>query len=59
MLPIVVFAVFFGALVIGSLIANALGTLPTAEQLQEEDRVRFARHERSLIGAQPSDPQVI
>ena len=43
MIEIVTFAVFFGGLVIGALIADALGVLPTAEQLQEEDRERWRR----------------
>jgi hypothetical protein len=43
MMPIVVFALFFAAVVIGSLIADARGKLPTAEELQEEDRVRYKR----------------
>jgi len=48
MIPMVVFALFFAALVIGSLIADALGKLPTAEELQEEDRARARRFQRSL-----------
>ena len=48
MVGIIVILAFFGALVVGSLVARALGRLPTADELQEEDRVRFARYERSL-----------
>jgi len=48
MMPIVVFALFFGVLVIGSLTANALGVLPSADELQEEDRIRAKRFRRSL-----------
>jgi hypothetical protein len=39
---------FFATLVIGSLIADAFGRLPNAEELQEQDRERFARYERAL-----------
>ena len=44
----VIFSVFFGSLVVGALVANALGRLPNAEQLQAEDRQRFARFRRDL-----------
>jgi hypothetical protein len=47
-IEIVCFAVFFAGLVIGSLVASALGRLPNAEELQEQDRRRFARFERAL-----------
>jgi hypothetical protein len=46
-IEIVIFAVFFGALVIGALVADALGVLPTAERLQEEDRERLQRWQAS------------
>jgi hypothetical protein len=45
MLPVVIFIVFMGGLVIGALIANALGRLPNAEQLEAEDRARFRKLE--------------
>jgi hypothetical protein len=48
MIEIVVLVAFFASLVIGALVANALGRLPDAAGLQEEDRVRFARFERSF-----------
>lgn len=48
MIEIVVFAVFFGAIVIGTVIAQALGKLPDAAQLEVEDRRRWARYERDL-----------
>jgi hypothetical protein len=48
MIQIVCLAAFFGTLLIGSLIANALGRLPNAEELQQQDRERFARYERAL-----------
>ena len=47
MIEIVILAVFFGGLVIGGLIADALGVLPTAEQLQEEDGKRLQRWQAS------------
>jgi hypothetical protein len=46
MIEIVVFTVFFSGLVIGSLIAQKLGRLPSAEALQVEDRERVARWAR-------------
>jgi hypothetical protein len=48
MIQIIGLGAFFATLVIGSLIANARGRLPNAEELQEEDRERFARYERAL-----------
>ena len=47
MIEIVIFAMFFGGLVIGSIVAEALGVLPTAEQLQEEDRERLQHWQAS------------
>ena len=46
MIEVVILIVFFGGLVIGSLVANARGRLPSAEGLQEEDRARLQRIER-------------
>jgi hypothetical protein len=46
MLPIVLFVVFFVLLILGSLIAQALGRLPSAEQLQVEDRARMRKYQR-------------
>jgi hypothetical protein len=43
-----IFAVFMGGIVIGSLVANAAGVLPDAEQLQEQDRARFRKAEHRL-----------
>jgi hypothetical protein len=45
MLPIVFFAAFFGLLIIGSVVANATGHLPNADQLEAEDRRRWAKIE--------------
>ena len=42
MIQIICLVAFFGTLVIGSLIVDALGRLPDAEELQEQDRERFA-----------------
>jgi hypothetical protein len=48
MIQIICLAAFFGTLVIGSLVANGLGRLPNAAELQQQDRERFARYERAL-----------
>lgn len=48
MIQITCLVAFFATLVIGSLIANARGWLPNAEELKEQDRERFARYERAL-----------
>jgi len=48
MIEIIVLAAFFGLLVIGSIVANALGRLPNAEQLEAEDRARMTREERAF-----------
>ena len=48
MIEIVILTVFFVGLTVGGLVANALSRLPNAEQLQAEDRERFARFERDL-----------
>ena len=46
MLPAIVVVVFFAAITIGGLVANALGRLPDAIQLEAEDRARWARLRR-------------
>jgi hypothetical protein len=38
MIQIICLVAFFATLVIGSLVANTLGRLPNAEELQEQDR---------------------
>jgi hypothetical protein len=43
--PIWIFVAFIGALVIGSVIAQALGVLPSAEELEAQDRARFRKLE--------------
>jgi hypothetical protein len=47
-IQIVLLAVFFGLLVVGALVADALGRLPTAEELAVEDRERMQRYERAF-----------
>jgi hypothetical protein len=47
MLPFWIFLAFIGGIVIGSLIANALGVLPDAAALEQQDQARFTRIERS------------
>ena len=42
MAQIVILSVFFGGLVVGAVIAHALGALPTAEGLAAEDQARWA-----------------
>ena len=44
----VLFFAFFGGLVTGALIADAVGVLPSAALLEEQDRARFTRYSRSL-----------
>jgi hypothetical protein len=46
-LPFWIFLAFIGGVVIGSLIANAAGVLPNSEELEEQDRARFAKIEAS------------
>jgi len=48
MFEIIVLAVFFGAIVIGSTVAYAFGKLPDAAQLEVEDRRRWAHYERDF-----------
>ena len=48
MIEIIVFGVFFGTIVVGSVIADAFGKLPDAAQLEVEDRRRWARYERDF-----------
>ena len=43
MIEIILFSVFFAGIVIGGLIADAAGRLPSAEELQAEDRARYAK----------------
>ena len=48
MIEIFILALFFGGIVAGSIIAVGRRRLPTAKQLETEDRIRFARYKRSL-----------
>ena len=51
MIEIIIFSVFFAGIVIGGLIADATGRLPSAEELQAEDRARSrADRERARNG---------
>ena len=43
MIEIILFSVFFAGIVIGGLIADATGRLPSAEGLQAEDLARYTR----------------
>ena len=45
MLPIWIFVAFMAALVLGSVIANAMGKLPTAEELVLQDQARYKKIE--------------
>jgi hypothetical protein len=45
MLEFWIFLAFMGGLVVGSVIANVAGVLPTAEQLAEQDQARFTKIE--------------
>jgi hypothetical protein len=47
LLPFWIFLAFIGGIIVGSLVANALGALPNSEQLEQQDRARFAQIERS------------
>jgi hypothetical protein len=46
-IEIVLLAAFFGALIVGSIVAEACGRLPTADQLAAQDRERWRRFEQS------------
>ena len=43
MIEVILFAVFFGGITIGALIANKLGALPTADELEAEDQKRWVK----------------
>ena len=46
-IEIVILAAFFIGLVVGGLVADARGSLPSAERLQEEDQERLAEWYRT------------
>jgi hypothetical protein len=48
MIELVILFTFFGLLVIGAAISDALGKLPTAAELEAEDRARYAEIQRWL-----------
>ena len=43
MIEVILFAVFFGGITVGALIANKVGALPTADQLEAEDQARWVK----------------
>ena len=47
MLPFWIFLAFMVPLIVGSLIANGLGALPDAVELERQDAARFEKIERS------------
>ena len=47
MLPFWIFLAFMGSLIIGSLIANAVGALPDAAELERQDQTRFTKIEHT------------
>jgi hypothetical protein len=46
MIEIALLIAFFTSIVVGGLIADAMGRLPNAVELEAEDRERFAHFER-------------
>ncbi|MGH9085154.1 MAG: hypothetical protein ACRDYW_06840 [Acidimicrobiales bacterium] len=48
MIELTLMGLFFGGLVVGGVIADAAGRLPTAEELAAQDQRRFARYERAV-----------
>jgi hypothetical protein len=47
MIEIVIFGVFFGLLVVGSLIADARGRLPSVDELADQDQAHWNQLRRS------------
>jgi len=47
MLPFWIFLAFMVGLIVGSLVARSLGALPDAVELEQQDKARFAKIERS------------
>ena len=45
MVEVIVITVFFASIVIGGLVANAMGKLPDAEALEAEDRARNMQYQ--------------
>jgi hypothetical protein len=43
MLEVILFAVFFGGITVGALIAAKLGKLPNADELEAEDQARWVK----------------
>jgi hypothetical protein len=46
-LPFWIFLAFMGCIIVGSLIANAVGVLPNSEELEQQDQARFTKIEQS------------
>ncbi len=46
MIELVIFFTFFGLLVIGAAVTDALGVLPSTAELEAQDRARWARIQR-------------
>jgi hypothetical protein len=47
MLPFWIFLAFMVGIIVGSLIANGVGALPNAEELEQQDKARFTKIEHS------------
>jgi hypothetical protein len=45
MIEVILFAVFFGGITVGALIANRLGKLPNADELEAQDRARWVKYD--------------
>ena len=43
MIEVILFAVFFGGITVGALIANKLGTLPNVDELEAQDHARWLK----------------
>jgi len=43
MIEVILFAVFFGGITVGALIADTLGKLPSVDELEAEDQARWVK----------------
>lgn len=48
MIELVIFFAFFGLLVIGAAVTDALGVLPSAAELEAQDHARWSRIQRDM-----------